>query len=174
MRHRKKRLKLNRFTSWRKATLVSLSKNLLIYQSIRTTQTKAKASKPLVEKLITLGKRDNLAARRKAFSILQDHKLVQLLFANIAPLFNKRNGGYCRILPFGFRRGDRARMVIFELTEKRKEKKPIKKEEIQPEPKGEASKTPVKPTTKPPKVEKPTRKFFGGLKKIFKKKRDSL
>ena len=152
--------------------MISLSRNLLIHQSIRTTKIKAKAALPLVERLITLGKRDNLVARREAFSILQDHKLVQLLFSRVAPRFNNRNGGFCRILPFGFRRGDGAKLVILELTEKiKEEKKPIKKEEVQPGPKEEISKAPVKPPEKPPKVTKPTKKFFGGLKKIFKKER---
>jgi large subunit ribosomal protein L17 len=155
--------------------VVSLGKSLLIHQSIRTTQIKAEAAKPLVERLITLGKRDNLASRREAFSILQDHILVGLLFSDIAPLFNNRNGGYCRILPFGFRRGDGAKLVIFELTAKRKvEKKPIRKQEVRPEPKEEITEAPVKPPVRPPKDKKPTRRIFGGLKKIFKKERDSL
>lgn len=175
MRHRKNKLSLNRFTSWRRATLIGLSRNLLIHQSIRTTKTKAKAAVSLVERLITLGKRNNLTSRRKAFSILQDHKLVQLLFSEIAPRFNNRNGGFCRILPFGFRRGDGAKFVILELTEKRKEeKKPIKKEEAQPKPKEEIPKAPVKPKIMPPLVKKPAQKFLGGLRKIFKKERDAL
>jgi large subunit ribosomal protein L17 len=175
MRHRKDKLRLNRFTSWRRATLISLSRNLLIHQSIRTTRTKAKACLPLVERLITLGKRNNLVSRREAFSILQNHKLVQLLFSEIAPQFNNRNGGFCRILPLGFRRGDGAKFAILELTEKRKgEKKLPKKEEAKPKPKEEIPKVPVKPPKKPPKVSKPTRKFLGGLRKIFKKERDSL
>ena len=178
MRHRKKKLNLNRFTSWRRATLIDLSRNLLIHQSIRTTKIKAKAAKALAERLITLGKKNNLVARREAFSILQDHKLVQLLFSEIAPRFNNRKGGFCRILPFGFRRGDGANLAILELTEKVKvEKKPIKKEKPQPTPKEEAPKPPVKPSVpskKPPLTKKPTRKFLGGLRKIFKKERDSL
>jgi large subunit ribosomal protein L17 len=175
MRHRKYRINLNRFTSWRRATLISLSKNLLISQSIRTTSTKAKSAKPLVEKLITLGKRNNLASRREAFSILQDHRLVQLLFSEIAPRFNNQNSGFCRILPLGFRRGDGADLAVLELTQKiEKKKKPKKSEEAQPKPKEEITKPTVKPATKPPLTEKPTRKFIGGLRKIFKKERDSL
>ena len=123
MRHRKIKTRLNRNRSWRRATLIDLSRNLFIHQSIRTTVVKAKAARSLTEKLITLGKRDNLTSRRRAFSILQDHKLVQLLFSNIAPLFNNRNSGFCRILPVGFRRGDGAKLAILELTEKRKEEK---------------------------------------------------
>ena len=178
MRHRKRKLSLNRFGSWRNATLKDLSKSVLVHQSIRTTKTKAKAAKVLTEKLISLGKRDNLVARRKAFSILQNHELVQLLFNEIAPRFNNRKGGFCRILPFGFRRGDGAKLAILELTEKVKvEKKTFKKEKTQPIPKEEIPKTPVKPsepTKKPPLIKKPTRKFLGGIRKIFKKERDSL
>ena len=175
MRHRKYRSRLNRSRSWRRATLISLSKNLLIHQSIRTTKTKAKDAKRIVEKLISIGKKKNLASHRKAFSILQDHKLVQLLFQDISPRFNNRNAGFCRIIPFGFRRGDSANLVIVELTEKKeKEKRPTKKEEAQPKPKEEAPRAPVKPKARPPLAKKPTRKFFGGIKKIFKKERNAL
>jgi len=147
-----------------------MSRNLLIHQSIRTTKTKAKAIKPQIERLITLGKIDNLSSHREAFSILQDHKLVRLLFTEISPRFSKRNGGYCRILPLGFRRGDGAELVILELTEKKKiEKRPKKKKETQPKPKEKV--TEAVPETVPEAVEikKPPRKFLGGLRKIFKK-----
>lgn len=176
MRHRKSKLTLNRFTSWRKATLISLSKGLLINQSIRTTKTKAKATQPFVERLISLGKENSLSARRRVFSILQDHQLVKLLFTEIAPRFNNRIGGYTRILPLGFRRGDGASLVILELTQK-EAKKPAKKEEIaQPKPpkEKEVPKPRVAPEIKPPVSKKPVRRFLGGLRKIFKKERDSL
>ena len=169
MRHRKNRHNLNRFTSWRKATLISISRSLLIHQRIETTKTKAKAAQPLVEKLISLGKRDNLPSRRKAFDILQDHQLVKMLFSDIAPRFHSRIGGYSRILPMGFRRGDGAVKVIFELTEKRLEEKPtsapVKKETVK------ATKQAVK---KPSEEAKPGKKFLGGLRKIFKKSNDSV
>lgn len=176
MRHRKSKLTLNRFTSWRKATLISLSKGLLINQSIRTTKTKAKATQPFVERLISLGKENSLSARRRVFSILQDHQLVKLLFTEIAPRFNNRIGGYTRILPLGFRRGDGASLVILELTQK-EAKKPAKKEVIaQPKPpkEKEVPKPQVAPEIKPPVSKKPVRRFLGGLRKIFKKERDSL
>ncbi|MGD9015255.1 MAG: 50S ribosomal protein L17, partial [Candidatus Omnitrophota bacterium] len=111
MRHRKRKNNLNKFTSWRRATLISLSRNLLINQSIRTTRIKAKAAKPLVDRLIALGKRNDLTSRRTAFSILQDHQLVKQLFSEIAPQFNNQAGGFCRVLPMGFRRGDGAAMA---------------------------------------------------------------
>jgi large subunit ribosomal protein L17 len=175
MRHRKNKTNLNKFTSWRRATLISLSRNLLINQSIRTTRIKAKAAKPLVERLISLGKRNDLNSRRAAFSILQDHQLVKTLFLEIAPRFNNRNSGFCRILPMGFRRGDGAGLAILELTQKiEKKKKPPKTEKVEAKPREAISKPAVKPEKKPPREEKPKRKFIGGLRKIFKKERDSL
>ncbi|MCM8763371.1 MAG: 50S ribosomal protein L17, partial [Candidatus Omnitrophica bacterium] len=122
MRHQKSRYQLNRFTSWRKATLVSLAKNLLIHQSIKTTKVKAKAARRLVERLISLGKENTLSAKRRAYQILGEHRLVSLLFNEIASRFGNRNGGYTRILPLGRRRGDNASLVIFELTEKKVKK----------------------------------------------------
>ena len=175
MRHRKRRFRLNRFSSWRRATLIGLSKDVLIHQSIKTTKIKAKATQPLLERLITLGRTNSLAARRKAFSILQDHSLVKLLFSEIAPRYSNRNGGYTRILPFGFRRGDWASIAILELTEKKKvEKKAVKKQEAEPKPQEELPKPAAKPPVKPSLTKKPTRRFLGGIKKIFKKERDSL
>lgn len=182
MRHAKKRLQLNRFTSWRYATLVSLSKSLLIYQSIKTTKTKAKAVKPFIEKLITLGKSNSLSAKRQAYRILGNHKLVSLLFNDIAPRFTNRLGGYTRILNLGLRRGDNAQLAILALTEI-KEKKP-KKIKVEAEKKPEAvqerpleekkPKAEVAVTEKIPVIKKPAKKFLGGLRQIFKKKRDSL
>lgn len=186
MRHRKSRLQLNRFTSWRKATLVSLAKNLLIHERIKTTKTKAKAVRPVIEKLISLGKKNTLSAKRQAFSMLQDHKLVSLLFSDISPRFGNRIGGYIRILNLGRRRGDNAKMAILELIDIRKKKpKKIKAETerkqeheteiIKEQPLEEKKpKTEVAVKEKPPIVKKPGKKFLGGLRKIFKKERDSL
>lgn len=189
MRHRRSRLHLNRFTSWRKATLISLAKNLLIFESIHSTKTKAQAVKPLIEKLIGLAKDNSLAARRRAFQILGDHKLVKLLFDDIGKRFEKRASGFTRMMHLGSRRGDNAEIVILELTEiKKKEiKKPKKEKEEKPEvaPGSQAElpakekteeKKPVEPKVeqKPPLTQKPTKKFFGGIKGIFKKERDSL
>lgn len=192
MRHKKSKFQLNRFTSWRRATLKSLVKNLLIHQSIRTTKTRARAVKPLVDKIITLGKDNSLSAKRAAYRILGDHRLVSLLFTDIAPRFNNRDGGYSRLLNLARRRGDNAEMVILELTEiKKKEYKKIKKEKAaQPEdsekpqipaeekiitdeskPKTETS---VKEEKKPPHAKKPMKSFLDGIRNIFKKERDSL
>ena len=192
MRHAKKRLQLNRFTSWRKSTIISLAQSLLKRQRIFTTKTKARAASPLIEQLITLAKQDSIARRRRAYKILGEHSLVTLLFKEIAPRFNSRIGGYTRILPYGFRRGDGAQLVILELTEQKKEiKKPKKekppmalKEGVPKEkeitkkemPKEEMPKPKPRVVTeeKAPLVKKPTKKFLGGLRKIFKKERDSL
>jgi large subunit ribosomal protein L17 len=189
MRHKKARLQLNRFTSYREATVASLVRNLLTCQSIKTSLHRAKAARPLAEKLISQAKENSIAARRRAFKVLGDHKLVSLLFKDIGPRFTKRQGGYTRIINLGTRRGDSASMVIWELTEiKAKEvRKPKKaKEEKAEEVRGEAvTETPVeekqeKPKTQtavkehPPVTQKPTKKFLGGIKNIFKKERDSL
>jgi len=182
MRHKKAKLQLNRFTSWRKATLKSMAQSLLIQQSVKTTLHKAKAVKPLVEKLISLAKENTLAAKRHAFKILCDHKLVSLLFNEIGPRFAKKIGGYTRIIALGSRRGDNAEVVILELTEiKRKaiKRKPKKEIEAKPEETGleeikPQTATAVKEKEKPPLEKKPSKKFLGGLRNIFKKERDSL
>ncbi len=120
MRHKIAGNRLSRNQSLRKATLRDLAKATLIDQRICTTRAKAKEARKLVEKLITLGKKDTLAARRRAFSILCDHSLVSNLFKETAPRFKNRIGGYTRIIPFNKRIGDNAEMVFLELTEKDK------------------------------------------------------
>ncbi len=189
MRHSVKRHRLNRVTSWRKATINSLVRNLLIHQSIRTTEERAKASREVVEHLITLAKENSLAAKRSAFRILGEHALVKLLFSDIGPRFAKRAGGYTRLLHLGSRRGDNASMVIFELTEIKKKELPKKqKKEKSEKPAGAESAEKVKEAPaqepkqeapgageeKPTHPKKPTKKFLGGIRGIFKKERDSL
>ncbi|PIP18638.1 MAG: 50S ribosomal protein L17 [Candidatus Omnitrophica bacterium CG08_land_8_20_14_0_20_41_16] len=192
MRHGKQRLQLNRFTSWHKATLKSLAKNMIIHQNIKTTLSRARAVKPLVEKLISLSKANTLSAKRQAFKVLGDHKLVSLLFKDIGPLFSKRNsGGYTRIINLIKRRGDNAQMVIFELTEKKvKEAKKVKKAKgSNAEPNAEEPVITKEKTNEEKKVvktapalvkerqeliKKPARKFLSGIRKIFRKKGDSL
>lgn len=189
MRHKRLRHQLNRFTTWRKATLKSLAMSVLLYQSIKTTKARAMAVKPLVEKLITLGKDNTLAAKREAFRILGGHRLVSALFTDIAPRFTKRTGGYTRILSIGKRRGDNAEMVILGLTEiKKKEIKKVKKEKTahsietnQPETVSEQPAQEQKQKTQtaiqqeqPPIVKKPSKKFLGGIKNIFRKERGPL
>ncbi|MBL7129890.1 MAG: 50S ribosomal protein L17 [Candidatus Omnitrophica bacterium] len=127
MRHKIKTDRLGRFSSYRKATIKSITTSVLVKQRVVTTKAKAKSARSLVDKVIGLGKKNTLFARRRAFSILCDHKLVKRLFDQIAPLFTNRAGGYTRIIPYRYRRGDNAQLVIFELTESYKEEKPEKK-----------------------------------------------
>jgi large subunit ribosomal protein L17 len=172
---------MNRFTSWKEATLRSLSRNLLIHQSIHTTLGHAKAVQARVEQLITLAKKNDLSAKRQAFEVLGSHQLGAYLFKDIGPRFSKRTGGYTRIIPLGKRRGDNAEAVIFELTEiVKKVRNAAKKEKAgktEGAPEAEPIKerqAPEKAQEKPPITQKPTKKFLGGLRNIFKKERDSL
>ncbi len=182
MRHAKIRLQLNRSTSWRKATLISLARALIIHQQIKTTLHKAKAVKPLADRLISLGKKNSLSAKRQAYKILSDHRLVSLLFKDIAPRFANRIGGYTRILNLGVRRGDNAQLAILAFTEiKKRESKKVKTEtdkkteiSIEKPIKEEKPKTEVATKAKLPIAQKPQKKFLGGLRGIFKKERDSL
>lgn len=182
MRHKKKRLQLNRFTSWHKATILGLARELLIHQSIKTTRAKAFAARPLIEKLITLAKENTLSAKRQAHQVLNDHKLVAMLFNEIGPRFTNRNGGYLRILRLGVRRGDNAQLTRLELTEiKKKEITKHKKKEEEAEKPKEIIAEEVMPRTetavkeeKHPETKKPQKKFLGGIRNIFKKERDSL
>jgi len=166
----------------------SLAKNIIIHQSIRTSSQKAKAVRPLVEKLISLAKENTLTARRQAQKVLGGHALVSKLFNELGPLFAKRESGFTRIITLGRRRGDNSQIVIFELTEmKKKEKKKHKKEEQakppvsaqEPVEQGEANQeAALKEKKVSPKTvieeRKPKKKFLGGFKNIFKKERDSL
>ena len=118
MRHRVIRNRLARYSSWRKATIRDLAKATLVQERICTTFAKAKAACRLIDRLITLGKKNTLAARRHAFAILCDHQLVSELFKTTSPRFKERSGGYTRIIPLSTRRGDNAQLAYLELTEK--------------------------------------------------------
>ena len=117
MRHANKRNKLSRDSSHRKALLMNLTKEILEHERIETSEAKAKAVKPEVEKLITLAKRGGLHARRQALSSLaQDKFTVHRLFEEIAPRYAERQGGYTRILRLGPRSSDATEMVLIELV----------------------------------------------------------
>jgi large subunit ribosomal protein L17 len=117
MRHGKQRHKLSRDAAHRRALLRNLCRDLIEHERIRTSQAKAKAAKPEVEKLITLAKRGDLHARRKALSELgQDRFIVHKLFEEVAPRYAERNGGYTRIVKLGPRRSDSTEMVFLELV----------------------------------------------------------
>jgi len=117
MRHQRNRYQLSRSASHRKALLTNLCKEVIEHERIKTTETKAKAVKPELEKLITLAKRGDLHARRQALSALgQDKGSVYKLFEEIAPRYSERPGGYSRILKLGPRRSDATEMVFLELV----------------------------------------------------------
>ena len=117
MRHRKNRHKLSRDAAHRKALLRNLCREVIEHERIKTSQAKAKAVKPEVEKLITLGKRGDLHARRQALSELgQDKFIVHKLFEEVAPRYAERPGGYTRIVKLGPRRSDSTEMVFLELV----------------------------------------------------------
>lgn len=117
MRHQRKRHQLSRSASHRKALLRNLCKEVIEHERIRTSEAKAKALRPEVEKLITLAKRGDLHARRQALSALgQDRFAAYKLFDEIAPRYADRAGGYTRILKLGPRRSDATEMVLIELV----------------------------------------------------------
>jgi large subunit ribosomal protein L17 len=185
MRHKVKKGHLNRFTSWRRATVTSTIRNLINCGRIKTTKAIAAAVRPEAEKMVTLAKQNTLAAKRRAYRTLCCHKLVAQLFGEIGPLFKDVQGGYCRILKLGTRRGDNAEVVLLEFTrlpkgkEKpaamhsavKKEAPVIDAETVKEETPGVVPSQPHKKTRQyPPEDHKSGKKFLGGIKGIFNKK----
>ena len=123
MRHRKGPRKLNRTTSHRKAMFANMATALVKHEQIVTTLPKAKELRRAVDKLITLGKRGDLHARRQALSVIKDRALVDKLFTTLAERYAERPGGYTRVLKAGFRYGDSAPMAIIELVDRDEEAK---------------------------------------------------
>ncbi len=121
MRHRNGLRKLNRTSSHRQAMLRNLCNALLRHEQIKTTLPKAKALRRVVEPLITLGKKPSLANRRLAFDRLRDREMVVKIFNELGPRYAVRNGGYLRILKFGFRLGDAAPMALVQLMDRPEE-----------------------------------------------------
>jgi large subunit ribosomal protein L17 len=121
MRHRNAGYKLGRNTSHRRAVLRNLVTSVVLMDRIETTLTKCKAAQPLVEKMITLGKRGNVHARRQALAYLMTPESVDRLFGVVAPRYGERNGGYTRITRKGPRQGDAAEMAYIELLGAEKE-----------------------------------------------------
>ena len=192
MRHKRNTQTLSRFSSYYKATIRSIARSVLIHQRIVTTKVRAKLVRRLVDQLVTLGKQmDSLAARRRAFSYLNDHVLVHRLFSEIAPLFTEKKGGYTRIIPYKRRLGDNAELVILELSMQRVSKQAAPKEKAEKkETKERVKSVPVsetqepkeaRPEIAPPEKEKhkketkkpPPKSSGGGLGQFFKPKRDS-
>jgi large subunit ribosomal protein L17 len=142
MRHLVSGSKLGRQPAHRRATLRNLVTNVIERERITTTLRRAKAARPLVERMITLGKRDSLHARRQAASFLQTKEATKKLFADLAPRFADRPGGYTRIIHTGWRIGDGAELAILELigSELKKKEKKAKKEKPEEAAKGPEAK----------------------------------
>ena len=118
MRHRHGLRKLNRTSSHRLAMLRNMTVSLLKHEAIKTTLPKAKELRRVAEPMITLGKNPTLANKRLAFDRLRDREIVVKLFDELGPRYKARNGGYLRILKFGFRQGDNAPMALVELVDR--------------------------------------------------------
>ena len=178
MRHQNKTAKLGRTAEHRKALLANQVCSLIEHQRIKTTLAKAKAVRPLAEKIVTLGKNGSIHARRNALSILRQKNAVKKLFDEIAPRSTNRNGGYTRIVKLGQRKSDSASMAFIEWVdaakvaeEKSAEEKKPKRKEVAPAPKQKEpaakreeappkEKEPAGPTpTEEPKPKK--RRWFG-------------
>src|SRR5918911_4612653 len=118
MRHRIAGRKLHRTSSHRIAMFRNMATSLLKHEQITTTLPKAKELRPYVERIITLGKRGGLHARRQAYAQVMDEKVVDKLFTTLADRYRARQGGYCRVLKAGFRYGDAASMAVIELVDR--------------------------------------------------------
>ena len=131
MRHRMSGRKLNRTSSHRKAMFANMAVALLKHEQIKTTLPKAKELSPIVDKLITLGKRNTLHTRRQARSILRDAAPTAKLFDTLAERYSERAGGYTRVLKAGFRYGDSAPMAVIELVDRDPEAKGLNSGPVQ-------------------------------------------
>jgi len=136
MRHLKSKRKLNKTSSHRKAMLANMAVALIKHEQIQTTLPKAKELSPFVDKLITLGKKGDLASRKKASSILPEKKWTSKIFDELSERYKERDGGYTRVLKAGFRYGDSAPMAVIELVDRNPEalgqdSGPILSEEIE-------------------------------------------
>ena len=182
MRHQKKTIKLGRTAEHRKALLANQICSLIEHQRIKTTLAKARAVRPLAERMVTLGKNGSIHARRTALATLRQKNAVKKLFDDIAPKSAERNGGYTRIVKLGYRKSDSARMAFIEWVdmaevveekateEKKRKKKPAepKAEQIEPERVEAKEEEPAEKEEKPagepapPEEAKPKkRRWFG-------------
>ena len=141
MRHQKKTIKLGRTAEHRKALLANQVCSLIEHQRIKTTLAKAKAVRPLAERMVTLGKKASIHARRTALATLRQKNAVKKLFDDVAPRSAERNGGYTRIVKLGRRKSDSAQMAFIEwvdmaeVVEEKPQEKKAKKKEAEPKPK---------------------------------------
>ena len=125
MKHNIKHRKLNRTSSHRKALLINMSNSLIKHEQITTTLPKAKELKPKIDKVITLGKKKNLQSKKNLFSELQSKSSVDKLVKVLSQRYEKRNGGYSRVIRAGYRYGDDAPMAVIELVDRDKEAKKV-------------------------------------------------
>lgn len=167
MRHRKKSERFSRSRAQRKALIKSLLRAVLINERITTTTSRAKYLKGEVDKLITWAKKGTLSARRLAYRVLGDHKLVKRLFNEIGPRFKDISGGYTRCLRVNNRKGDGASLSLIELT------RIIKIDKLHKKKAKEAPDEEGKEKISPKKEIKPKEGFVSGVRKIFKKERDA-
>ncbi len=139
MRHRKAHRKLSRTSSHRKAMFANMAAALIKNEQIVTTLAKAKELRPIVEKLITLAKKGDLSARRRAIAKIRDEKMVKKLFDVLGPRYKDRAGGYTRVLKAGFRYGDNAPLGVIEFVDRDVDAKgqdsgPVKQKQVEEEP----------------------------------------
>ena len=139
MRHGNAHRKLGRKPEHRKAMFANLAAALIKHEQITTTLPKAKELRPVVEKLITLGKRGGLHARRQAISQIRDVAMVKKLFEVLGPRYKERNGGYCRILKAGFRYGDNAAVAVIEFVDRDEQAKGLDSGPVTAQPVEEAA-----------------------------------
>ena len=147
MRHLNQGRKLNRTSAHRKALFRNLVLALVKHERIKTTDAKAKELRRYADRMVTLGKRGDLAARRLAFAFMQSRDAVKRLFDEIAPRFKERNGGYTRVVKFGFRRGDAAPLSIIEFSDHSEQT---------------SARKPGKKRTRPEKESQPMRRVAAG------------
>ena len=151
MRHRKNTVKLGRTSSQREALFASLVSNLILAKRVKTTLPKARAAKRMADKMVTVGKKGTLAARRQALSFLKLDAAVAELFGAVAPAMKDRAGGYTRVIKLGKRQSDSSEMCILEWVDFVPKAKKAKAEKTEEAPKGEkkADKKAEKPAKKP-------------------------
>ena len=172
MRHGVSGKKFGRNQKWRAATIRDLVKAVLINDQIRTTKVKACEARKAVEKIITLGKKGTLAAKRRAFSFLCDHSLVSSLFNTIAPRFANRQGGYTRVIKLAVnRQGDNAEMAILELTERKAEQAKAAAEAQEAKAGNKKAEDAVVVDEKPAAKKAPKKASGTGIPKTEKKKK---
>lgn len=164
MRHQKKTIKLGRTAEHRRALLANQVCSLIEHQRIKTTLAKAKAVRPLAERMVTLGKNGSIHARRRALAVLRQKSAVKKLFDDIAQRSSERNGGYTRIIKLGARKSDSARMAFIEWVDAEQivEEKPAKEKKAQrkePEPElQQKTPEPQQPEVEQPESEAPVAK----------------